>query len=295
VFQHLEYFPFGETWVEEKSNTQRTPYLFTGKELDEDTGLYYFGARYYDQRTSVWVSVDPIVGQYLPTGNKEKDGKLPGMGGVFSTTNLNLYHYSGLNPIKYIDPDGRTKKVVVLNDSSGAFGNGHNAIAIERTDGKFDYFSKEGPGKPNVHRVISSLDEIKNSEGQPRYDRSITVNDSFNIPDGQVEKMRSYALKHFDEPYGFGKESAKSCGWLCGTHCGDLVRDVLNAGGIDVQQDFFDPLNAPNTQYNRVLKHENEYYDALVKANPNPYILRVNPRNPKDRPSCSSGTCITEW
>ncbi|OQW90626.1 MAG: hypothetical protein BWK79_19305 [Beggiatoa sp. IS2] len=35
VFQHLEYFPFGETWVEEASNTQRTPFGFTGKELDE--------------------------------------------------------------------------------------------------------------------------------------------------------------------------------------------------------------------------------------------------------------------
>ena len=114
VFQHLEYFPFGETWVEEKSNTQRTPYLFTGKELDEDTGLYYFGARYYDQRTSVWASVDPILDKYLPTGNKEKDGKLPGMGGVFNTTNLNLYHYAGLNPVKYLDPDGR---VVVLDDA----------------------------------------------------------------------------------------------------------------------------------------------------------------------------------
>ena len=38
VFEHLQYFPFGETWVQESSNTQRTPYLFTGKELDEETG-----------------------------------------------------------------------------------------------------------------------------------------------------------------------------------------------------------------------------------------------------------------
>jgi len=108
VFQHLEYFPFGETWVAEDSNTQRTPYLFTGKELDEDTGLYYFGARYYDQRTSVWASVDPILGQYLPTGNSKHDQNLPG-GGVFSTTNLNLYHYSGQNPIVYVDPNGLVK------------------------------------------------------------------------------------------------------------------------------------------------------------------------------------------
>ena len=32
LYEHLEYFPFGETWVEESTNTQRTPYLFTGKE-----------------------------------------------------------------------------------------------------------------------------------------------------------------------------------------------------------------------------------------------------------------------
>ncbi len=36
VYEHLEYFPFGETWVEESSNTQRTPYLFTAKELEPD-------------------------------------------------------------------------------------------------------------------------------------------------------------------------------------------------------------------------------------------------------------------
>jgi uncharacterized protein RhaS with RHS repeats len=49
VYQHLEYFAFGETFVEEHSNTDRTPYLFNGKELDEETGLYYYGARYYDR------------------------------------------------------------------------------------------------------------------------------------------------------------------------------------------------------------------------------------------------------
>jgi RHS repeat-associated protein len=98
VFQHLEYFPFGETWVEESSNTQRTPYLFTAKELDEDTGLYYFGARYYDARTSVWASVDPILGSYL-------SGKA-GMGGVYNPFNLGLYSYGHLNPVKFVDPDG---------------------------------------------------------------------------------------------------------------------------------------------------------------------------------------------
>ncbi|NIV10723.1 MAG: hypothetical protein GWN62_05360, partial [Aliifodinibius sp.] len=43
------------------TNSQRIPYLYTSKELDEETGLYYYGARYYDPRTSVWQSADPIL------------------------------------------------------------------------------------------------------------------------------------------------------------------------------------------------------------------------------------------
>jgi RHS repeat-associated protein len=106
LYEHLEYFPFGEAWVEENSNTQRTPYLFTAKELDEETGLYYFGARYYDPRTSVWQSADPIFGKYLAIG-RESEEKLPGMGGIYNPLNLGLYSYSHLNPIKFTDPDGR--------------------------------------------------------------------------------------------------------------------------------------------------------------------------------------------
>ncbi len=40
----------------------KLPYKFTGKELDEETGLYYYGARYLDQKTSRWLSTDPALG-----------------------------------------------------------------------------------------------------------------------------------------------------------------------------------------------------------------------------------------
>ena len=98
IFQHVEYFPFGETFVEEQSNTQRTPYLFTGKELDEETGLYYFGARYYDPRTSVWQSPDPILSSYMGGGGNS--------GGVYTSANLNLYGYVHQRPITASDPSG---------------------------------------------------------------------------------------------------------------------------------------------------------------------------------------------
>ena len=86
VTQHIEYFAFGETFLEEHSNTDRTPYLFNGKELDEETGLYYYGARYYDAKTSVWQSADPKAEKY---------------------PNRSPYEYGASNPIVYIDPDGR--------------------------------------------------------------------------------------------------------------------------------------------------------------------------------------------
>nr|WP_321232910.1 SpvB/TcaC N-terminal domain-containing protein [uncultured Psychroserpens sp.] len=107
VTQHLEYFAFGETFLEEHSNTERTPYLYNSKELDEETNLYYYGARYYDGKTSVWQSVDPpILGAFL-------DGKH--YGGVYNSSNLGVYNYVGQNPIKYLDPDGNGKKIKYLS------------------------------------------------------------------------------------------------------------------------------------------------------------------------------------
>jgi RHS repeat-associated protein len=67
------------------SNYYNTPYKFNGKELDEETGLYYYGARYYDPRVSIWLSVDPLAESY---------------------PDCNPYNYCIQNPINVIDPTG---------------------------------------------------------------------------------------------------------------------------------------------------------------------------------------------
>ncbi|MNX88886.1 tRNA nuclease WapA precursor [compost metagenome] len=71
---------------EEHSSSFSSPYLFNGKELDRETNLSYFGARYYDAKTSLWLSVDPL---------KEK---MPSHG---------AYVYAFNNPLGFVDPDGR--------------------------------------------------------------------------------------------------------------------------------------------------------------------------------------------
>ncbi|MDR1838817.1 MAG: RHS repeat-associated core domain-containing protein, partial [Treponema sp.] len=85
----------------------------TGKELDSETGLYYYGARYMDPKISRWLSGDPAMGEYVPSAPvndeaRKRNGSLPGMGGVFNCVNLHAYHYAGNNPVKYVDPDGRS-------------------------------------------------------------------------------------------------------------------------------------------------------------------------------------------
>jgi RHS repeat-associated protein len=84
VSQHLEYFAFGETFVEEHSNTSYTPYLFNGKELDDETGLYYYSARYFDPKTGIFESVDPLAEETMTP-----------------------YAYCNNNPINLIDPNGK--------------------------------------------------------------------------------------------------------------------------------------------------------------------------------------------
>ena len=86
VVQHIEYVPFGEVFVEERNNIWNTPYLFNAKEFDEETGLYYYGARYYEPRLSVWISVDPSKEKY---------------------PDISSYTYCHNSPIISIDPDGK--------------------------------------------------------------------------------------------------------------------------------------------------------------------------------------------
>jgi RHS repeat-associated protein len=121
LYEHMQYFPSGEPWVDQRSNTERLPHLFSSKELDQETGLYYFGARYYDARTGMWQSTDPILDTYLPSGNEEHDRKLPGLGGVFNTPNLNLYNYSRQNPVNFVDPTGQEIRANRWKDASGVW------------------------------------------------------------------------------------------------------------------------------------------------------------------------------
>jgi RHS repeat-associated protein len=109
VSQHMEYFAFGETFIEEHKNSHNSPYKFNGKELDEESGYTYYGARYLDMRYNFWISTDPLSG-YNPIFEEEHyiDGEHNL--GVLNSFNLATYSYCYQNPINLFDPNGKQSK-----------------------------------------------------------------------------------------------------------------------------------------------------------------------------------------
>ena len=81
------YNPWGEEMHQWNANTYAftSPYRFNSKELDPETGLAYYGARYYQNKLGVWLSVDALASEYI--------GYAP-------------YNFVLGNPITLIDPDG---------------------------------------------------------------------------------------------------------------------------------------------------------------------------------------------
>ena len=113
-----EYMPFGEMLMEQSNSEYNNPYKYNGKELDEATGLYYYGARYMDPKTSIWLSVDPLA-IYNPVMETEFYGDGQHNGGVFYSGNLNPYIYTYQNPINYVDPNGKQNYYSSKLDGNG--------------------------------------------------------------------------------------------------------------------------------------------------------------------------------
>ena len=107
VAQFDAYLPYGELLVDEHSSTEEMPYKFNGKELDEETGLYYYGARYMNPKTSLWYGVDALAEKYVST---------------------DCYVYCIDNPVKFIDSDGNDIFLIVWASHDGRIG--HAGIAI---------------------------------------------------------------------------------------------------------------------------------------------------------------------
>ena len=97
ITQFDAYLPYGELLVDEHSSSEEMPYKFNGKELDQETGLYYYGARYMNPIASIWYGVDPMMEKY---------------------PHMSSYAYCMNNPINVIDPIGADTLNITYNEST---------------------------------------------------------------------------------------------------------------------------------------------------------------------------------
>lgn len=110
VAKRRDYLPFGEERVADGVGDER--HGFTGKELDDESGLYYYGARYYDPMIGRFTSVDPLV--------MGEAGK-PIQSILSDPQAMNGYCYGLNNPLRFIDPTGMITKdgIVEKGDTLG--------------------------------------------------------------------------------------------------------------------------------------------------------------------------------
>jgi len=91
VIREIDYAPFGEE-VPRPTTAQVNTRLFTGHPRDRETGLDYFGARYYRASVGQFTTVDPAM-------TLEEN--------LVDPQRWNRYAYARCNPLRWQDPDGR--------------------------------------------------------------------------------------------------------------------------------------------------------------------------------------------
>ena len=159
VVQSVAYIPYGEVFIEERNGTWNTPYLFNGKELDEETGLYYYGARYLNPTNGMWLSVDPLFKKYV---------------------GMSPYNYCAGNPVKLVDPDGKRTFNIV----------GEDGVSEMIKDGVDETV--------NMHRddftVLKNTFESDNTEDKSKYNsyfNAFTTRPSYNKMQDEYPKGTS--------------------------------------------------------------------------------------------------------
>jgi RHS repeat-associated protein len=175
-------------------------YKFTGHELDRETGLYYAGARYYDPKISIWLSVDPLLEKF---------------------PNWNPYNYVMQNPINLIDPTG------MCPDESQSTGEPPTAAEVYRA--LLNLLPTEQ--RENVEKAVNTLKEsvkdfdlaklaigVENTVG---FESSAGVKTEGNAISGNVVFLggedAGYVYSYYGGETGLGGETSLSTGVNIGT------------------------------------------------------------------------------
>jgi RHS repeat-associated protein len=193
ILTYEEYLPYGSTSYQAVSSQTEVPkrYRYTGKECDTENDLYYNGARYYAPWLGRWTACDPIG----------------------SISDLNLYSYVHLNPVRRIDPNG-------TEDGPASLTNDQISQIWSESKDYNDFVTRLGLGPVTVEYVAKFLIEKHWSPPGINSDKKIPENSSAKVdpnaspgpsigavdnPDRVEQEVQSYEAseRHKEHPTGY--------------------------------------------------------------------------------------------
>jgi RHS repeat-associated protein len=188
------YDPFGNTLSQSGPLAEANVYRFSSKETHANSGMYYYGLRFYDPSLQRWLSRDPI-------------GEHGGIG---------VYGYVGNDPINFVDVWGLFTAVIVGGPSppgpGNSIGNPFGHIAIATTgNGVYSF----GTGTP----FGSSLTDYLNQQGTYRSSTVYILNTTPQQEQAIINYLKQQTGKPI-EPYP--------------DNCAARVNGALKAGGIEL-------------------------------------------------------------
>ena len=145
ISQFLWYAPYGEALIDEHVGSYENPYKFSGKELDENTGLYDHGARHREPASGIWYGVDPLFEQF---------------------PEVSPYHYCHANPVRLMDLNGMcdtaffSAKVRVSVGIQGEYNIKNkaklnlNIISVDLVSAEYTKSSVDEKGKSEYHYIL---------------------------------------------------------------------------------------------------------------------------------------------
>ncbi len=259
--------------------------LFTGKERDSETGLDYFGARYYSGAQGRFTSPDAPFADQSPADPQS----------------WNMYAYAVNNPLAYTDPDGRDALAVKFG--TGAHGLGHSGIAsLHRNDGKGRFADFQplhagsahdvglytfndiavtygSDGRPTNESLVAVANQLADAEGVPRDSVSVAY---FKTSDAETAALDGYIANAF-----MLQQQGKTPDYWVGLR--DCIAFTMNGLNLAGKSTGVFPLTIPNLQF----------IDFMLRADwsatgtkPDPEKDRKPPHPRKLIPRCQQeGTC----
>lgn len=166
-----EYYPFGDTSL--RTFTYKR-YRYVNKQKDSESGLYYYGARYYASWTCRFISVDPLANEYA---------------------DLTPYNYAGNRPINYVDINGEQSDGNNKTVGNGDGGSDSSTYTVQEGDSLWKIADIHGVG---INDLIAANDSIKNINTTIHPNQELIIDGQAH--ESQVDKISTYggAYEHLN-------------------------------------------------------------------------------------------------